>query len=51
LECGIWNAESIRNQKSAFRNVVSGPDAKNERSDSQIANGASDVFKDAMQQI
>jgi hypothetical protein len=45
------NAELSRNPKSAIRNVDRGPDAKNERSDGQIALGASDVFKDAMQQI
>jgi len=51
LECGIRNAESIRNPKSAIRNVVSGPDAKNERSDESDRMSASDVFKNAMQQI
>jgi len=51
LECGIRNSESIRDPKSAIRNVVSGPDAKNERSDESDRLSASDVFKNAMQQI
>lgn len=40
-----------RNPQSEFCNVVGGPDAENERSDSQIATGASDNFPVAMQQL
>src|SRR6185503_14616164 len=47
-DCGF---QVFRNQKSAICNQVSGPDAESERSDSQIALGASDIFPVAMQQL
>lgn len=46
-ECGMRN--QIRNPKLAIRDVVSGPDAENERSDESDRKSASDDSRVAMQ--